>query len=68
MIFVAKKIVGILSLIISVYFTFMMMMADLPWNTLEPWYLAAFILCLVGSGMALLGAFNKNDNDEDGID
>ncbi len=65
---IAKKIVGIFSLIISVYLTLMMMMAKLPWDTLEPWYLAALILCLVGAGMVFLGVFSKNDNDEDGID
>ncbi len=66
MLVVAKKIVGILSLIVSVYLTLMMMMAELPWDTLEPWYLAGLILCLVGAGMAFLGAFDKHD--EDGVD
>lgn len=65
---IAKKMVGIFSLIISVYLTLMMMLAELPWNTPEPWYLAALILCLVGAGIVFLGIFDKTDNDEDGID
>ena len=68
MIFVAKKIVGIFCLIIATYLTFMMMMADLPWNTIEPWYLAALVLTLVVAALVFLGAFDKNSLDGDDHD
>lgn len=65
-----KKIVGVVSLIFATYLTLMMAMADLPWNTMEPWYLAAIVLALVVAGIVFLGVFKNSldDDDHDGPD
>ncbi len=65
---IVKKIIGILSLITTGGLVFLLMMAEphqVAWDTLMPWVLCVFILGLVIAGMTFLGAFNKNDNDED---